>query len=45
MLNKIISKYALNELLEVEGNSLAIAGKDGEILWFNKKGPYDYKEQ
>ncbi len=43
MLNKIISKYALNELLEVEGNSLAIAGKDGEILWFNKKFKEDTK--
>lgn len=36
MLNKIISNYALTELLEVEGNSLAIADKDGIILWFNK---------
>ena len=36
MLNKIISNYALSELLEVEGNSLAIADKDGIILWFNK---------
>jgi signal transduction histidine kinase/CheY-like chemotaxis protein len=36
MLNKIISNYALTELLEVEGNSLAIAGKDGSILWFNR---------
>ncbi|MCK7518954.1 MAG: hypothetical protein MZV64_15130 [Ignavibacteriales bacterium] len=36
MLNKIISNYALSELLEVEGNSLAIADKDGNILWFNK---------
>ena len=36
MLNKIISNYALSELLEVEGNSLTIADKDGIILWFNK---------
>jgi len=36
MLNDIISNYALSELLEVEGNSLAIADKDGNILWFNK---------
>ncbi len=36
MLNKLISNYALSELLEVEGNSLAIANKDGLILWFNK---------
>lgn len=36
MLNKIISNYALSELLEVEGNSLSIADKDGIILWFNK---------
>jgi signal transduction histidine kinase/CheY-like chemotaxis protein len=36
MLNKIISNYALSELLEVEGNSLAIADKEGNILWFNK---------
>ncbi|OGU36452.1 MAG: hypothetical protein A2315_13180 [Ignavibacteria bacterium RIFOXYB2_FULL_35_12] len=36
MLNKIISNFALSELLEVEGNSLAIADKDGNILWFNK---------
>lgn len=36
MLNKIISNYALSELLEVEGNSLAISDKDGIILWFNK---------
>ena len=35
MLNKIISNYALSELLEVEGNSLAIADKNGDILWFN----------
>ena len=36
MLNDIISNYALSELLEVEGNSLAIADKDGNILWCNK---------
>lgn len=36
MLNKIISNYALSELLEVEGNSLAIADREGNILWFNK---------
>jgi signal transduction histidine kinase/CheY-like chemotaxis protein len=41
MLNKIISNYALSELLEVEGNSLAIADKDGNILWFNK----NFKEE
>ncbi len=35
MLNKIISNYALSELLEVERYSLAIADKDGNILWFN----------
>jgi signal transduction histidine kinase len=35
MLNKIISNYALSELLEVEGNSLAIADREGNILWFN----------
>lgn len=37
MLNKIISNYALSELLEVEDFSLAIADKNGQILWFNKK--------
>lgn len=36
MLNKLISEYALTELLEVEGNSFALANKDGNILWFNK---------
>ncbi|NWF90568.1 MAG: response regulator [Ignavibacteriaceae bacterium] len=36
MLNKLISEYALSELLEVEGTSYAIANKDGSILWFNK---------
>lgn len=36
MLNKIISNYALSELLEIEGNSLAIADRNGNILWFNK---------
>lgn len=36
MLNKIISNYALSELLEVEGSSLALADKDGSIIWFNK---------
>jgi len=40
MLNKIISNYALSELLEVEGNSMAIANKDGIILWFSR----DFKE-
>lgn len=35
MLNKIISNYALSELLEVEGYPLAIADKNGVILWFN----------
>jgi signal transduction histidine kinase/CheY-like chemotaxis protein len=35
MLNKIISNYALSELLEVEGNSLAISDREGNILWFN----------
>lgn len=35
MLNKIISNYALSELLEVEGYSIAIADKNGVILWFN----------
>ena len=43
MLNKIISNYALPELLEVEGNSLAIADKDGIILWFNKSFKEDTK--
>ena len=43
MLNKIISNYALPELLEVDGNSLAIADKDGIILWFNKSFKEDTK--
>jgi signal transduction histidine kinase/CheY-like chemotaxis protein len=36
MLNKIISNYALSELLEIEGNPLAIADTEGNIIWFNK---------
>lgn len=36
MLNKLISNYALSEFLEVEDNSLAIADRNGSILWFSK---------
>ena len=37
MLKKIISEYALSELLEQNGSGLAIADKDKIILWSNKK--------
>ena len=37
MLKKIISEYALSELLEQNGSGLAIADKDKKILWSNKK--------
>ena len=37
MLKKIISEYALSELLEQNGSGLAIADKDKRILWFNQK--------
>ncbi len=36
MIDKIISKYALKEILELDKDSLAIADKDLKILWFNK---------
>jgi len=36
MIEKIISKYALKEILEHEKDSLAIADKNLKILWFNK---------
>lgn len=36
MLEKIISKYALKEILEFDDNALAIADKNQKILWFNK---------
>lgn len=36
MPKKIISEYALSELLEVEGSSLAIANQEGIIIWYNK---------
>ncbi len=36
MLEKIISKYVLKEILEHDKDSLAIADNDQKILWFNK---------
>ncbi|OGU73246.1 MAG: hypothetical protein A2V93_02990 [Ignavibacteria bacterium RBG_16_34_14] len=36
MVDKIISKYALKEILENDKDSLAIADKNLKILWFNK---------
>ena len=36
MVEKIISKYALKEILELDKDSLAIADKNLKILWFNK---------
>ncbi|MDO8550652.1 MAG: response regulator [Ignavibacteria bacterium] len=36
MVDKIISKYALKEILELDKDSLAIADKNLKILWFNK---------
>jgi signal transduction histidine kinase/CheY-like chemotaxis protein len=36
MVDKIISKYALKEILEHDKDSLAIADKNLKILWFNK---------
>ena len=36
MLKKIISEYALSELLEQNGSGLAIADRNKRILWFNQ---------
>jgi signal transduction histidine kinase/CheY-like chemotaxis protein len=36
MPDKIISKYALSELLEIEGGIYAFANKDKKITWCNK---------
>src|SRR3970040_280960 len=36
MLEKIISKYALKEILDHDKDSIAIADKNQKILWFNK---------
>src|SRR4030065_220063 len=36
MVDKILSKYALKEILENDKDSLAIADKNLKILWFNK---------
>lgn len=36
MIDKIISKYALKEILEHDKDSLALTDKDLKILWFNK---------
>jgi len=36
MVEKILSKYALKEILELENNSYAIADKNQRILWYNK---------
>jgi transcriptional regulator with PAS, ATPase and Fis domain len=43
MLEKIISKYLLKEILDSDKNAFAITDKDQKILWFNqsfkKKSP------
>ena len=43
MLEKIISKYLLKEILDSDKNALAITDKDQKVLWFNqsfkKKSP------
>ncbi|MFO7448035.1 MAG: response regulator [Ignavibacteriaceae bacterium] len=36
MLDKIVSKYALSELLEIEGGIYAIADKSKKVIWYNK---------
>ena len=36
MLEKIISKYALKEILDSDDTALAIADKNQKVLWFNK---------
>jgi signal transduction histidine kinase/CheY-like chemotaxis protein len=36
MLEKIVSKYALKEILERDRDSLAIADSNQKIIWFNK---------
>lgn len=36
MLEKIISKYALKALLEIDSLPLALADKNQKIIWFNK---------
>ena len=36
MLEKIISKYLLKEILYTDNNAFAIADKNQKILWFNK---------
>lgn len=36
MLEKLISKYALKEILEYNSDALAIADKNKKIIWFNK---------
>lgn len=36
MLEKIITKYALNEILEAEDNALAVTDKNQGIIWHNK---------
>ncbi len=36
MLVKLISKYALKELLEIDSIAIALADKNQKIIWFNK---------
>ena len=36
MMEKILSKYTLDEILELENNAYAIADKNQKILWYNK---------
>jgi signal transduction histidine kinase len=35
-MEKILSKYTLDEILELENNAYAIADKNQKILWYNK---------